>query len=65
MGLAQVERIEEIIERKRWMGREYTVRLAHIDGLQLPVEESWAQNVYWMYGIVLGKDTGMDAGVFA
>lgn len=65
MGLAQVERIEEIIERKRWMGREYTVRLAHIDGLQLPVEESWAQNVYWMYGIVLGKDTGMDAAVFA
>jgi perosamine synthetase len=65
MGLAQVERIEEIIERKRWMGREYTVRLAHIDGLQLPVEESWAQNVYWMYGIVLGQDTGMDAAVFA
>ena len=65
MGLAQVERIEEIIERKRWMGREYTVRLANIDGLQLPVEESWAQNVYWMYGIVLGKDTGMDAAVFA
>lgn len=65
MGLAQVERIEEIIERKRWMGREYTVRLADIDGLQLPVEESWAKNVYWMYGIVLGKETGMDAAVFA
>ena len=65
MGLAQVERIEEIIERKRWMGREYTVRLADIDGLQLPVEESWAKNVYWMYGVVLGKETGMDAAVFA
>ena len=65
MGLAQVERIEKIIERKRWMGREYTVRLADINGLQLPVEESWAKNVYWMYGIVLGKETGLDAAVFA
>jgi perosamine synthetase len=65
MGLAQVERIEEIVERKRWMGREYTVRLADINGLQLPVEESWAKNVYWMYGIVLGKETGLDAAGFA
>ena len=65
MGLAQVERIEEIIERKRWMGGEYSVRLADINGLQLPVEESWARNVYWMYGIVLGKETGLDAAAFA
>ena len=61
LGVGQVERIEEIINRKRWMGREYTERLAGMKGLQLPVEESWAKNVYWMYGVVLGKDTRMDA----
>ena len=65
LGLAQLERIEEIIARKRWMGQEYNRRLAGLSGLQLPVEESWAQNVYWMYGVVLSEQTGMDASVFA
>jgi len=65
LGLAQLERIEEIIARKRWMGQEYNRRLAGVKGLQLPVEESWAQNVYWMYGVVLSEQTGMDASVFA
>jgi perosamine synthetase len=65
LGLAQLERIEEIIARKRWMGQEYNRRLAGLKGLQLPVEESWARNVYWMYGIVLSEETGMDATVVA
>ena len=65
LGLAQLERIEEIIARKRWMGQEYNRRLAGVKDLQLPVEESWAQNVYWMYGVVLSEQTGMDASVFA
>ena len=65
LGLAQLERIEEIVARKRWMGQEYNRRLAGVKGLQLPVEESWAQNVYWMYGVVLSEQTGMDASVFA
>jgi perosamine synthetase len=64
LGLAQVERIEEIIARKRWMGQEYNRRLAGLRGLQLPVEEPWARNVYWMYGVVLSEETGMDATVF-
>ncbi len=64
LGLAQVSRIEEIIARKRSMGAEYTRRLAAIEGLELPVEEPWAHNVYWMYGLVLSEKTGMDAAVF-
>jgi len=65
LGLAQVERIEEIIARKRWIGQEYNHRLAGLEGLQLPAEEPWARNVYWMYGVVLSEETGMDATVFA
>jgi len=64
LGLAQLSRIEEIIARKRSMGAEYTRRLASIDGLELPVEEAWARNVYWMYGLVLSEETGMDAAAF-
>jgi perosamine synthetase len=64
LGLAQLERIDEIIARKRWIGHEYNSRLSGIRGLQLPVEESWARNVYWMYGVVLSEETGMDATAF-
>jgi len=65
LGLAQLERMEEIIAKKRWMGQAYTERLQDIPGLQLPVEEPWANHVYWMYGVVLDESIGMDAVEFA
>jgi len=65
IGLAQLERIEELIEKKRWIGRTYSERLKDIPELTLPVEEHWAKNVYWMYGVVLDESTGMDAKEFA
>jgi perosamine synthetase len=61
LGLAQLERIDRIVDRKRWIGGEYTRRLRDIQSLQLPVELPWAHNVYWMYGIVISEETGMDA----
>ena len=36
-----------------------------IPGITLPVEEPWATNVYWMYGLVLDEATGLDAVEFA
>jgi perosamine synthetase len=65
IGLAQLERIEELIEKKRWIGKMYTERLKDLEGVQLPIEEPWAKNVYWMYGIVLDENIGMDAKEFA
>lgn len=65
LGLAQLERMDQIVARKRWMGQAYTKRLQDVPGLQLPVEETWARNVYWMYGVVLDENTGMDAVEFA
>jgi perosamine synthetase len=65
LGLAQLERFDEIVAKKRWMGQAYTERLQGIPGLQLPVEEAWARHVYWMYGLVLDEGRGMDAVEFA
>jgi len=65
IGVAQIERIDEIIEKKRWIGNSYTKRLADLAGLSLPVEASWAKQVYWMYGIVLDAATGLNAAGFA
>ncbi len=65
LGVAQVERIDDIVARKRWMGQAYSERLNGIPSLQLPTESSWARSVYWMYGLVLDAKAGMDAVEFA
>jgi perosamine synthetase len=61
LGLAQLERMDEIVAHKRWMGQAYTQLLQDIPSLQLPVEKPWAKNIYWMYGLVISEETGMGA----
>ncbi|MBA3065272.1 DegT/DnrJ/EryC1/StrS family aminotransferase [bacterium] len=65
IGLAQVERIDELVEKKIWIGSMYNENLKDVKGLQLPIEKDWAKNVYWMYGIVLDEETGYNAVTFA
>ncbi|MDE5696530.1 MAG: DegT/DnrJ/EryC1/StrS family aminotransferase [Lachnospiraceae bacterium] len=61
VGLAQLERLEEFVEKKRWMGRYYSEKLRDIEGIILPMEkEDYADNIYWVYGIVLDKDIRAD-----
>ncbi len=60
IGLAQLERIEETIERKRAMARQYNLGLRGLP-VRLPVERPWAKNVYWMYGFVIDDKMGFDA----
>lgn len=60
LGLAQVERFDEIVARKRQIAREYTRRLSGLGGVALPAEEPWARSVFWMYGLVLGDEVDMD-----
>ena len=56
MGLAQLQRINELVEKKREIASWYNKALSKVKGVQLPVELSWAKNVYWMYGIVLNEE---------
>ena len=61
VGLAQLERLGEFVERKRAMGKYYTEQLNDIDGLILPIEKTdYADNIYWVYGIVLDKQIEAD-----
>ncbi len=61
VGLAQLERLDEFIERKRAMGKYYTERLQEVKGLMLPVEKTeYADNIYWVYGLVLTKEIQAD-----
>jgi perosamine synthetase len=65
VGLAQLERMDAIVARKRWIGEQYASRLKTRHNLLLPTEEVWARSVYWMYGVVVSEQTGMDARRFA
>ncbi len=65
LGVAQIERIEEIVERKRAIGRAYAKRLRDVSGLQAQSEADWARSVFWMNGIVLSDDVDMDAALLA
>lgn len=61
VGLAQLERLDELIKRKRFMGSYYTEKLRGIDGLLFPVEKTeYADNIYWVYGLVLDKHIQAD-----
>lgn len=55
VGLAQTQRIKELISKKRRIARLYNERLRDIEGITTPIEESWAKNVYWMYGILVDE----------
>ena len=58
IGLAQLERIDEYVERRRAHARRYNELLRDVAGVTLPVERPWARNVYWMYGILVDEAFG-------
>ena len=62
IGLAQLERLDEFVAMKRSMGQSYTRQLSQCQNLQLPIAQtSYAQNIYWVYGIVLKDEFPLDA----
>lgn len=62
LGCAQLERLDSFVARKRAMGARYTERLRGVPGLQLPLPRTAdAENIYWVYGLVLDDDVPFDA----
>jgi perosamine synthetase len=62
VGVAQLERLNFFIEKKRRVGRMYNELLANVANIQLPLESTdYADNIYWVYGVVLDQSFGLDA----
>ena len=59
MGRAQLQKIDRIVAEKRRVAATYTRLLADVPGITTPVEEPWAQHVYWMYGVVVEDQFGV------
>jgi len=58
VGLAQTERIDELVAARRRLRTLYEERLGAIPGLVLPSEDEGARSVFWMYAIRVGDGFG-------
>lgn len=62
LGLAQLERLDEFVSRKRHMGRIYQDLLGDIEAIQLPLPSTeYADNIYWVFGVVINNNLGINA----
>jgi perosamine synthetase len=62
LGLAQLEQLDAFVIKKRRMGTLYTERLKDMRSIQLPKQATdYAQNIYWVYGLVLNSGVPFDA----
>ncbi len=53
LGLAQLERLDQHILRKREIGKRYLNGLKDLKGFELPKESvSYADNIYWVFGLI-------------
>ena len=62
VGVAQLERLDLFVTRKRRMGERYDELFDGCKYLQLPLPRTeYADNIYWVYGLVLGDEVESDA----
>ncbi len=65
VGVAQIERIDDVLDRKRRVGELYNQLLNDVPGIKLPTKRSWAKPNYWMYTLLLTDDLRLNASAFA
>ena len=54
LGVAQLERIDNIIKKKRYIGNMYNELLQDIEVINLPIAKTdYCENIYWVYAITL------------
>ncbi len=62
VGVAQLERLPATLRKKRQIGAWYDEFLADLPQLQRPPPRTaYAENLYWVYGVVLADDVRFDA----
>ncbi len=60
IGVAQMERVEDIVARKIELGKLYNEGLKDISEFQLPASFKDITNTYWLYTIVLNDNCDLD-----
>jgi perosamine synthetase len=60
LGLVQLERLEELVARKREIFAWYRDRLGDIEGITLNAEPEGVRNTYWMVTAIFDEETGVE-----
>ncbi len=60
IGLAQVERLNELVARRRENAALYNLLLADVPGIVRPPQAAYVENVFWMYCVLVRKEFGMN-----
>lgn len=62
LGTSQTRRLDSIVEKRKRLGSTYQEAFKHLESIKLPATStSYAENNYWVFGIVLNPDYGRDA----
>ena len=59
LGLAQLERIEELLDHKRRIFDWYEKELSDVEGVRLNYEAPGTKNVYWMVTVIVDEKYGL------
>jgi len=66
VGVAQLEKLDEFIEKKRKIAKMYEEGLNELEEKNLIIlhrEMKWAKSVYWMYSILIEDSFGMNRDI--
>lgn len=59
LGVAQLERIDQVIDRKRKNAELYNSQLKGIPGFAPPPEAPWVRSVFWLYTVLVKDSLGI------
>jgi len=55
VGLAQIERLDELVGRRRAIAARYAEQLAGVDGLTFCTEAEWATSNFWLMSVLVDE----------
>ncbi len=62
VGVAQMERLDDHVGKKRRIAAMYTAQFAGIPGLQAMTEAAWAFSAFWLFTVLVGdRECGIDS----
>lgn len=62
VGVAQLEKLDRVINKKCNIGKLYNKLLEHQSNFTLPIASTkFAKNIYWVYGLVIKENNELDA----
>lgn len=61
VGLVQLDRLDEVIERRRALAGRYEANLSGIDGVRTPADPPWGTTNFQSYCVDVGSPTVRDA----